>query len=166
MLYEEIGCFHTISAGVATPEACDGDDYFPNIVDWNQTYPTLQNACGGIYFWVQVAASGTSGTDTYQFILKASATKSTDLSGTIVDIVTSPTFTQSGAFCQKTDHSGGLWYQEVPPNALYRYWQGYINVTSVAGNLDMTVYAGLCLKSSLKAMVGNISHESGITFPS
>jgi hypothetical protein len=140
----------------------------PGALDTTVTYPTLQNG-QEIVFWVQVASSGTEdATDTYQFILRGSATTDeTDLSGTVVDLVTSPTFTQSGSWCQKTDHTGGFFMAVIPPIAQsYRYWQPYFDVTSVSADLDLTIYTGLGLKSAMPVRVGNaVKNTSGVGMP-
>lgn len=148
-----------------TALVCSADTYSdPGALDTTTTYPTFQNT-GELVFWVQVSNSGTSGTDTYQFVLRGSATTDgTDLNGTTIDLITSPTFTQSGAWCQKTDPSYGLFIATVPPIAQsYRYWQMYVNVTSVAGNVDLSVYAGIALASAVPVRVGAIP-DAGVSF--
>lgn len=168
MLFEDVGALHAIANEVATPHTCSGDANSNRCLDWTTTYPTLVNT-GDLYFWVQVASSGTSGADTYCFKLRGSATVdgSHDLNGTIVDLVTSPTFVQSGTFCQKTDQRNpGLWYQSVPTIAQnYRYWQGYVDITNNAANLDLTVYWGVALKQAFKAPCGPVQTESFIGYP-
>lgn len=164
MLFEKVAQWY--ESGVDY-HICNQDEYGdPGAADMTVTYPTFQNT-GDLVFVVQVKASGTSGTDTYQFLLRGSATTDgTDLNGTVVDLITSPTFTQSGAWCQKTDHSNGLFVAQVPALARdYRYWQPYINVTSVAGNLDLQVFMFLALEQAVPVRVGNISSASGITLP-
>jgi len=165
MLWEAIAQFH--DSGVEY-WACNQDEYAdPGALDMTTVYPTLQNA-GEICFFIQVNSSGTSGADTYQFILRGSATTDgTDLNGTTADIVTSPTWTQSGAFCLKTDHSSGLWFQEVPALAQsYRYWQAYCQFTTGAGSADLTVFCGLALRSALPVRVGSaIKTTSSVGIP-
>lgn len=164
MLFEQI--YQWYESDVAY-HICNTDEYGdPACIDMAATYPTLQNS-GEIIFWVQVYDSGTSGTDTYEFQLRgAAANDGTDLSGTTANLVTSPVFTQSGGWCQRTDSTGGFFMGVVPPIAReYRYWQPYIDVTSGDGNLDLKVQMGLGLISGAPMRVGNISHNSGITSP-
>jgi len=148
--------------------ACSADGYGnPGALDMTAVYPTLQNT-QEMAFFVQVVSGGTrTGTDTYQFILRGSATTDgTDLNGTVVDLITSPTFTQSGSWCQKTDRTGGLFSAVIPPIAIpYRYWQYYLNWTQVSNEHDLTIQVGLALKAAVPIRVGNISQESGISFP-
>jgi hypothetical protein len=164
MLFEKVATWY--DSGVAY-WACNQDEYGdPGALDMTAVYPTLQNT-GDLVFFVQVNSSGTSGSDTYQFQLRGSATTDgTDLNGTVVNLVTSPTFTQSGSWCLKTDHSGGLFYQEVPAIARdYRYWQAYCEFTTGGGSADLTVFCGLALRQAMRTPVGNISSASGIVGP-
>jgi hypothetical protein len=164
MLFEKVAQWY--ESGVDY-HICNADEYGdPGAVDMTAVYPTLQNT-GDLVFVVQVRSSGTSGTDTYEFQLRGSATTDgTDLNGTVVNLVTSPVFTQSGGWCQKTDHSGGLFVGQVPALARdYRYWQAYIDITNVAGNLDLQVYMFLALEQAVRVPVGNISSASGIVGP-
>ena len=165
MLFEKVAQWY--ESGVDY-HICNADEYGdPGAVDMTVTYPTLQNT-GELVFVVQVKSGGTAAaTDTYQFILRGSATTDgTDLNGTVVDLVTSPTFTQSGSWCQKTDASCGLFVGQVPSLARdYRYWQPYINITSVSGDLDLQVFMFLALDQAVPARPGNISNASSVTLP-
>ena len=160
MLIEGDAEFHSGS----TAHTCSGDGYLTDCLDLTATYPTLQNT-GELFCWVQVISSGTADADIYEFSLRASATTDgTDLNGTVVNVVTSPAFTQSGTWCLKTDATNGFWSQQVPSIAMYRYWQMWVEVTN-ANALDLTVKAGLALWGALPARVGNISQTSGIASP-
>lgn len=149
-------------------QAITGDAYGdPGALDTTTTYPGFQNA-GEIVFWVQVADGGTStSSSTYEFILRGSATTDgTDLNGTTVDLLTSPLFTQSGTWCQKTDPTNGFWFAVVPSIAQsYRYWQAYCNVVT-EDTIDLSIFWGLAPKSAVPVRPNSqVPSETTVTCP-